>query len=274
MKLLLVLFHLFIPSLSIDSVEGFIRNVLLTARDMGERALYSLHIPTSNDVVNNPGIAFSLDDKSAYAIKSLGEYFNTCPPSIPAPILSGSWHVTHVSKKWAQTVLADLDEDINLLANGQPLPVRKSLASVLRGEPQISCMKMEFLDDNAASRFEVSYLKDGEKRSVIGDLFRRPDRSLELAIASSFNTKMIVSYSMDHSSPSPLDVMVLSQIDFFPKCENYVILQRSMDSTRILQILTAIGANFPSNPLVHIRCEQVPQGNNAIIKPLSMIKPL
>ncbi|KAE9417864.1 hypothetical protein Angca_001186, partial [Angiostrongylus cantonensis] len=54
-----------------------------------------------------------------------------------------------------------------------------------------------------------------------------------------------------------LDVLVLSQADTFPKCENYVVLQRSRRPSRIYEILTSMGANIPSNPLVDVGCDRV-----------------
>ncbi|RCN31052.1 hypothetical protein ANCCAN_23170 [Ancylostoma caninum] len=124
------------------------------------------------------------------------------------------------------------------------------------------------LDDNPSSRFEVSYLRNGKRVSLIGDIIRGLDKSLEFSFAPTLSTKMIVAYSTDHPSPTAFDVLVLSQTDFFPKCENYIVLQRARGESRILQILTSMGANFPSNPLLEIHCEQVPEGNKAIIKPL------
>ncbi|ETN78042.1 hypothetical protein NECAME_03001, partial [Necator americanus] len=164
---------------------------------------------------------------------------------------------------------------IDLLASGQRLPVRKSLGSIFSRDLQISCLKMEFLNDNAASRFEISYLKNGRRMSLIGDVLRDVDKSLQFSFGPSLNTKMIVAYSTDHPSPSPFDVLVLSQIDFFPKCENHLVLQRTRGSSRILEILNAMGANFPSNPLGEIYCEQIPDANNAIIQPMNppIIKP-
>lgn len=38
------------------------------------------------------------------------QFLNTCPASLPVPLVSGSWHVTYASRKWVQTVLTDLDE--------------------------------------------------------------------------------------------------------------------------------------------------------------------
>ncbi|EPB78236.1 hypothetical protein ANCCEY_02704 [Ancylostoma ceylanicum] len=249
--------------------------------------LSNIPIPTSNDVVNGPTAAFQMDDKSIYAVRSFGEFLNTCPASLPVPVITGSWHVTHASRKWVQSVLADLDEFpcfikidlhsnvenfltqvIELLASGQSLPIRKSLISIFRRDLQISCMKMEFLDDNPSSRFEISYLRNGKRASLIGEVMRGLDKSLEFSFGPTLSTKMIVAHSTDHLSPMPFDVLVLSQTDFFPKCENYIVLQRARDESRILQILTSMGANFPSNPLLEIHCEQVPEGNNAIIRPL------
>ncbi|KHJ95564.1 hypothetical protein OESDEN_04489 [Oesophagostomum dentatum] len=251
-----------------DPFESLVRNVLLSIKGVQEKVLSSITIPTSNDVLNTPPISFLADDKSIYTLKSLGEYINTCPPSLPVPLLAGSWHVTYTNRKWLQTVLADLDEVINRLENGQPLSIRKPLSSVFGRDLQVSCMKVEFLDDNVSSRFELSYSRDGRRLSIVGNVLRLPDRSLEFSVGPTFNTKVVVAYSMQHSSPTPLDVLVLSQTDSFPKCENYLVLQRSLDNSRIVQILTSIGANFPSNPLEQIHCTQTPLSNNAIIKPL------
>ncbi|KAK6753768.1 hypothetical protein RB195_013013 [Necator americanus] len=275
MRLLFVFLSSFPPSLTSDPVEGLLRNVLLSIRGVGEKVLSSIPIPNSNDFMSGPSAAFSMDDKSTYAVKSFGEFLNTCPASLPVPLLSGSWHVTYVNRKWMQTILADLDEVIDLLASGQRLPVRKSLGSIFSRDLQISCLKMEFLNDNAASRFEISYLKNGRRMSLIGDVLRDVDKSLQFSFGPSLNTKMIVAYSTDHPSPSPFDVLVISQIDFFPKCENHLVLQRTRGSSRILEILNAMGANFPSNPLVEIYCEQIPDANNAIIQPMNppIIKP-
>ncbi|EYC14657.1 hypothetical protein Y032_0040g329 [Ancylostoma ceylanicum] len=268
MRLLFILLSCLLPILSSDAVEGILRNVLLSVRGIGERVLSNIPIPTSNDVVNGPTAAFQMDDKSIYAVRSFGEFLNTCPASLPVPVITGSWHVTHASRKWVQSVLADLDEVIELLASGQSLPIRKSLISIFRRDLQISCMKMEFLDDNPSSRFEISYLRNGKRASLIGEVMRGLDKSLEFSFGPTLSTKMIVAHSTDHLSPMPFDVLVLSQTDFFPKCENYIVLQRARDESRILQILTSMGANFPSNPLLEIHCEQVPEGNNAIIRPL------
>ncbi|ETN78041.1 hypothetical protein NECAME_03000 [Necator americanus] len=68
--------------------------------------------------MSGPSAAFSMDDKSTYAVKSFGEFLNTCPASLPVPLLSGSWHVTYVNRKWMQTILADLDEvELNIFSS-------------------------------------------------------------------------------------------------------------------------------------------------------------
>ncbi|KAK6037827.1 hypothetical protein COOONC_24668 [Cooperia oncophora] len=79
-------------------------------RRQTKQVLSNIAIPTSKDLVNNPVLGFQVDDKSAYAIKSFGEFLNTCPPALPPPPLTGTWFVTYASKKWLQTTLADLDE--------------------------------------------------------------------------------------------------------------------------------------------------------------------
>ncbi|KAK5965423.1 hypothetical protein GCK32_014816, partial [Trichostrongylus colubriformis] len=125
-----------------DIVEGMVRNVLLSIRGVGEKVLSNIAIPTSEDLVNTPVIGFQVDDKSAYALKSFGEFLNTCPPALPPPSLTGTWTVAYASKKWLQTTMIDLDDVINLLANNQNVPRTRPLSTIFRAELPVSCLKL------------------------------------------------------------------------------------------------------------------------------------
>lgn len=166
-----------------------------------------------------------------------------------------------------QTVMSDIDEVIERLASNQDVPMRKPLSSLLGREISVSCLKMEFLNNEANSRVEISYLKGSRKSSLVGELVRHADKSLNMLFGPSINTFVIVVYTTANPVESPLDVMVLSDVDAFPKCENFLVLQRSQQSSRIVQIVSSMGANLPSNPLQEIRCEFAPSGN-VIIRPI------
>uniref|UniRef100_A0A7I4YVJ9 PAP_fibrillin domain-containing protein n=1 Tax=Haemonchus contortus TaxID=6289 RepID=A0A7I4YVJ9_HAECO len=265
---LLVLALLSNSVLCADVVEGMLRNVLLSIRGVGERVLSNIAIPTSKDLVHTPAIGFQVDHKSAHALKSLGEFLNTCPPALPPPPLTGKWIVTYASKKWLQTTMADLDEAIDLLANNQNVPETKPLSTIFRPEVSISCLKLEFAPqgNGVKSAFEISYLKNKKKSSLIGELAALADKSLHMVFLPSLSIYMVVVYTTATVNETPFDVIVLSETSTFPKCDNFLILQRSQQSSRIFQITSAMGANFPSNPLHQIQCEDDGDGR-VVIRP-------
>ncbi|WKY08920.1 hypothetical protein Q1695_001807 [Nippostrongylus brasiliensis] len=222
----------------------------MTVRDAGEKMLSSITIPTTRDVAGR-----NLDQKSAYAIESLVEFLNTCPSSLPPPNLTGAWIVTFASKNWIQSVFSELDEVIDLLANDRYVPPRKSLNSILGRDITVSCLLFQFLNDDAKTRVQISYLKDGRASSLVGELVRSPNKSLNMMFGPRpLHMTMIVAYTTPLDSPS--DVLVLSDANTFPKCDNFLILQRTLQSSKVLQIAAAMGANSASNPLLSIHCGQ------------------
>ncbi|KAK6029200.1 hypothetical protein OSTOST_04693, partial [Ostertagia ostertagi] len=226
--------------------------------------LSNIAIPTSKDLVNSPVLGFQVDDKSAYALKSMTEFLNTCPPALPPPPLTGTWIVTYASKKWLQTTMADLDEVIDLLASNQNVPGTKPLSSIFRTAVPVSCLKLEFAtqSNDVRSSFEISYLKNSKKSSPnwtasedSGQITAYDIPPFLEYLHGYVKLSVIVVYTTATVDATPLDVMVLSETSAFPKCDNFLVLQRSQQSSRIYQIVTAMGANFPSNPLQEIQCE-------------------
>uniref|UniRef100_A0A0K0CZ69 PXA domain-containing protein n=1 Tax=Angiostrongylus cantonensis TaxID=6313 RepID=A0A0K0CZ69_ANGCA len=120
MKNLIVFDILLLPILGSDIVEGVFRNVLLSMREIGETVLYNISIPTSKDLFTSPALEYQLDSKSTQAFN---KFLNSCPPAVPLPILTGTWLITYVSRRWLQTVLADVDEVLHCYK----FPMRLSL---------------------------------------------------------------------------------------------------------------------------------------------------
>lgn len=58
-----------------------------------------------------------------------------------------------------------------------------------------------------------------------------------------------------------VDVMILSQSDTFPSCSNFLLLvkkrREDFNVLPFLQHITRNGGNFPSNPLVDVKCTHI-----------------
>uniref|UniRef100_A0A1I7WQ83 Secreted protein n=1 Tax=Heterorhabditis bacteriophora TaxID=37862 RepID=A0A1I7WQ83_HETBA len=104
--------------------------------------LSNIAIPNSNDFIFNPPVQFQLDDKSQYAVKSFSDFLNPCPYALPPPAMNGTWYLTHFSKRFMQTTMADIDEIINRLVSGQLVIPRRSLQSLFRPEVIITCAQI------------------------------------------------------------------------------------------------------------------------------------
>ncbi|CAI4222786.1 unnamed protein product [Auanema sp. JU1783] len=237
---------------SIDPIEAIVRNFLLQAKSVSEKFLSSIEIPTSSNLM------FQMDEKNVKAVDSLTNFFNTCPPYMMNDLLNGTWFITHMNKKLLQTTFSDLDETIDDLSMGLGLSSRKTLKSLFRDGVIMYCANVTILTDTTISPFQLEYSTPKGRKSIIGNVWRAPDRSVQFSFVPNVVFRGIISYRT-FTIETP-EVLIFSDTDTYPKCDSYMVLKRKRNTTgddRLLEMLTATGANFPSNPLLSLDCSNI-----------------
>uniref|UniRef100_A0AC34F318 Uncharacterized protein n=1 Tax=Panagrolaimus sp. ES5 TaxID=591445 RepID=A0AC34F318_9BILA len=169
--------------------------------------------------------------------------------------LVGTWHVVLWSHNFLITVISDLNMQIDKLAANQPLSDQKSLFEWFADPPGVICPQLVVLSPAEATKFEFAYTIDPglKPKSIIN----KWDRQFDGSILWHLTPKLQV-----HICPTFIekDIIILRQIDSFPRCNNLIVLVRGdkknfdkIDAIRDMieeEGHTSIG----TNALVRTRC--------------------
>ncbi|KAE9545982.1 hypothetical protein FO519_010806, partial [Halicephalobus sp. NKZ332] len=160
--------------------------------------------------------------------------------------LVGTWHLILLSNNFLTTVIADLDSQIDKLESNQPISEQKSLFEWLADPPDISCPQLTIFSAEAATKFEFAYTVNpgGKHKSIINKWDRQADSSILWHLTPVLKV---------HVCPTVVepDLIVLRQIDSFPRCDNVIVLiRRDLTNVRIDSIRDTLEAErlaLPSN---------------------------
>ncbi|CAJ0586400.1 unnamed protein product, partial [Mesorhabditis spiculigera] len=274
-NLFVLIFATLIPKYSAgDPIEQFIRGLALQARQFGEKAM---PLPSINNGGYPGNSLYNLDPKTAGAIGSLSEFLNTCPSPQFAD-LSGSWALIFASRQLLQTLFQDVNDAINRLMIGQAVPMRKTLGTLFRPEADIQCATVVMSN---AGAFELAYQVDGVPKSIIGQIEVEPDQTIRWQFAPTVDAQFSVIFASQVAEPSNRDVVILGQVDTFPKCGNVMVLARTRALyPSIISRLSQGGYDTPANPTLPINCPMAanpipfpPNPQSPIIRPISQFMP-
>ncbi|CAI5452029.1 unnamed protein product [Caenorhabditis angaria] len=260
--LLFLLFFYFVDSAT-DPLESIIRNGWLMIRDYGEKMISKIAIPQTMDLPQDI-VAFQTDSKT---LNTLSQMINTCPQSVPVSDLSGIWHITHVSKRFQQTVIFDINEAIEKLASGKSLNSRKSLFTLFKAEPTMRCLQFNVLNNSPSSPVEFSYLSSS-RRSIIGNLDRPTATQTTINLANTIEIPFTILFHTTTNTNNK--VVIFAQTDTLPtSCDNLLVLQSNPNGSWEGSDVILSSYSTSTNPIVKLNYCNEQQRSGPIIRPAS-----